>query len=48
MYNHIQLLGRGMLVETESTLKVITVDGRVVVSEYEELSLLDASGTVNV
>ena len=39
---------REMVVETESTLKVITVDGRVEVVEYEELSLLESSGTVNV
>ena len=37
-----------MLVETESTLKVISVDGRVVVVEYSESLLLDSAGTVNV
>ena len=37
-----------MLVETEATLKVITVDERVVVVEYEDSATLESTGTVNV
>ena len=37
-----------MLVETEATLKVITVDERVIVVEYEESAPLESTGTVNV
>ena len=32
---------------TESTLRVYSADGRVVVSEYEESALLESAGTVN-
>ena len=37
-----------MLVETDSTLKVKTVDERVVVVENEDSAFLESSGTVNV
>ena len=37
-----------IVVVTESTLKVKTVDERFVVVEYEESLLLDSPGTVNV
>ena len=39
---------REILVETNSTLKVITVDEKVVAVEYEESLCLESSGTVNV
>ena len=46
--NLIEMPSREILVETDSTLKVITVDERVVVVEYEESLCLESSGTVNV
>ena len=46
--NSVEVLSIEIVVVTESTLKVYTVDERTVEVEYSESLLLDSSGTVNV